>query len=192
MSRIVSKKLRDSARGQACQVTEWKPVAGFEGLYEVSGCGQVRSLPRRVSSGAGKSRFAAGRLLAQATKSTYPCVCLCRDGKQYFIHVHRLVAKAFVPGAGPLVRHLDGDPMNAHYTNLAWGTHADNEADKAAHGRALRGEGHHQAKLNEEMVRTIRRLGSQGLSQLAIARQLNIGRGSVGRVIRNEYWRHVA
>lgn len=182
--------LTKAARGRDCTDEIWRPVRDFLGLYEVSNEGRVRSISRYVSIGKGQ-RLIDGRVLALSTKSGYPSACLCDGEKQVDKHVHRLVAEAFVVGAGAVVRHLDGNSMNCHHTNLAWGSFADNEADKKEHGTVPQGERHHNAVLTDELVRLIRRLHEDGYSQLAIAAATGIGRGSVGKVVRGESWRHV-
>lgn len=107
-----------------CEAEEWRPVTGFEGRYEVSDQGRVRSLPRPRSRGG---------LLNAWVNNHYLRVCLGRRG----MSVHRLVAGAFLPPAGTgqdQVRHLNGDPMDNRATNLAWGTASENASDKIVHG----------------------------------------------------------
>ena len=115
---------------------EWRPVVGFEGRYEVSDSGRVASLPTRT--------WPTRRILASVAnerRGGYLYVTLRRDGKQYSRKVHQLVCEAFVgprPG-GTITRHLDDDPLNNAPSNLRWGTHADNLADR------IRNRGHHNS-----------------------------------------------
>lgn len=114
-------------------MSEWRPIPGYEGSYEVSDLGEVRSLDRLTDRG----RNWRGRVMSPAPMpSGYQIVTLWRDGKQRTALVHRLVLEAFVgpPAPGQEVRHYDGNPANNALENLAWGTHAENEADKIAHG----------------------------------------------------------
>lgn len=186
--------LRKEARGRECQVeigTErWRPVIRFEGLYEVSNYGRVRSISRWVSIGKGK-RLVEGRVLTHKLSNGYPTVTLCAGNFEIKKHVHRILAEAFIPGTGDVVRHLDGDRENYSLVNLAWGSYSDNERDKKEHGRSLQGERHHQAKLTEEKVRAIREMYARGITQLIIAKSIGVGRGAVGCVVRGETWRHV-
>jgi hypothetical protein len=170
----------------------WRPIAGLEGLYEVSNHGRVRSVARWVAARKGR-RLIEGRVLRPRVGTAgYQRVTLCNGPFQHFAHVHRIVAETFVPGkTHQIVRHLDGNPLNNHASNLAWGTYADNEADKARHGRRPIGESHPGAKMTDEHVRSIRDMHSRGFSQLAIAKELSLNRGVVGNVVRGEGWAHV-
>lgn len=88
----------------------WKPIAGYEELYEVSDLGRVRSLK-------------AGRCLKpQAAGLGYKKVELYRTGKRKSVFVHRLVAKAFVPNPSKFleVNHIDEDKSNNAASNLEW------------------------------------------------------------------------
>lgn len=103
----------------------WKPVVGYEGFYEVSDQGRVRSL-NRVSIRNGRAHKMRGRVLTavQTSKYGYRKVNLGRNNPEF---VHRLVMAAFVgPGDGLDVDHRDGNPANNHLANLRYLSHADN------------------------------------------------------------------
>lgn len=110
-------------------MAEWRPIRGYEGYYEVSDEGDVRSTRRKGSRGA--------VLSAGTTKNGYKLVSLWRDGKGTSCNVHRLVAAAFIGECptGLEVRHLDGNPANNAVGNLAYGTGSENCRDTIAHGR---------------------------------------------------------
>ncbi|MBQ9917779.1 MAG: NUMOD4 motif-containing HNH endonuclease [Microbacterium sp.] len=102
------------------------PVAGYEGEYEVSDLGRVRSLPRLDARG----HRLRGRML-RATGSPYLSVSLCQEGVPRTMQVHRLVLEVFV---GPCPEscealHGDSNPRNNRLTNLRWGTRAENNRD---------------------------------------------------------------
>jgi hypothetical protein len=111
----------------------WKPIPGYEGAYEVSDLGRVRSLARVTDRG----RRWQGRLLTPCPlQNGYLIVTLWRDGRQRSPLVHRLVLLAFV-GEGPEgteVRHADGSRTNNALSNLSWGTHSENQCDQVEHG----------------------------------------------------------
>lgn len=105
--------------------------AKFTGEYEVTADGRVLSLTGWRGQGV--------RELRQTIESGYPCVRLVALGRRVRFLVHRLVAAGYLPDAPTLahqVRHLDGNPLNRDWRNLAWGTAAENAADRTAHGRA--------------------------------------------------------
>lgn len=126
---------------------EWRPVAGFEGFYEVSNHGGVRSVDRTIwVNGRNLHRKLKGKLLTQKS----------RDGEHFYVDlsrgneverkwVHRLVLEAFVSpmGEAELARHRDGNARNNHVENLAWGSFAENNLDTVAHGN------HYQATKTE-------------------------------------------
>ncbi|WP_445446613.1 NUMOD4 domain-containing protein [Citrobacter freundii] len=186
--------LRKAARGRECLIDEgnerWRPVLGFEGLYEISNFGRVRSVSRWVNIGSGK-RLSEGKIIAQSIKAGYPTVCLCNRGVEKYRSVHRILAEAFIVGSGDVVRHIDGDKLNCVEENLAWGSYAENESDKRDHGRNVFGESHGQAKLTTEKVRQIRDMHLRGITQLSIAKSMGVSRATVSCVIRGETWGHV-
>lgn len=117
------------------QSIEWRPAVGFEGFYEVSSDGRVRSLSRVVASVTG-TRAVRGRVLAKKRIGKYLGATLSVRGVHTYCYIHRLVATAFLgePESGQEVRHLDGDGTNNDHRNLAWGTHSENAFDMVGHG----------------------------------------------------------
>lgn len=116
------------------QPTElWKPVPGWEGLYEVSDLGRVRSLDRIDSSG----RRRRGQLMkTPPSRSGYLVVNLRRDGHSTVRLVHVMVLEAFV-GSRPIgmsACHGDADRANASLANLRWDTYSENNRDVVRHG----------------------------------------------------------
>ena len=115
----------------------WKPVNGYEGIYEVSNHGRVRSLDRTVTRSDGQVHQLKGKVLRTRPKQNgYPFVHLCTPGKSQMRTVHSLVAEAFIAARpeGMEVCHNDGDPTNNHVDNLRYGTRSDNMLDKVRHG----------------------------------------------------------
>ena len=151
--------------------TIWKQVKGFEGKYEVSNLGDVRSITRRFKvaiKGGEYSTTRKGRILrAGGSKSGHLSVVLGRGNTK---SVHALVLTAFVGDRpkGMDTRHKDGNPANNKLSNLHWGTRADNIRDKKWHGNPL--------KLSPEGIREMRRLRESGhkLSTLAEKFGVNI------------------
>lgn len=102
---------------------EWKDIEGFEGLYEVSNLGRVRSLQFH-----GKSRI---KLMSQSNSDGYKVVKLTNweAGIKGTYKVHILVAKAFIPNIDnkPFIDHIDTNRTNNVITNLRWVTHLENQ-----------------------------------------------------------------
>ena len=110
-------------------VEVWRPVVGWEGLYEVSSHGRVRSLDRMVeqpiANGVIITRPYYGRVLSQKIDRRGYCVVnLSRNGKFTGCRVHRLVAEAFIPNPDnlPLINHKDECKTNNHIENIEWCT----------------------------------------------------------------------
>ena len=114
----------------------WLPVVGYEGLYEVSDHGRVRSVDRTVQTKSGP-RVYRGRLLRTHLNNTgRENVSLWRAGVGPGRQVSVLVAEAFIGPrpAGHECCHNDGDELNNRLDNLRWDTKSGNERDKLAHG----------------------------------------------------------
>lgn len=115
----------------------WRPVFGYEGIYEVSDQGRVRSLNRVVHRSDGSTQRSSGRILAQKMGKKYLAVGLSKQGVGRVWNIHHLVCEAFhgqKPDAKSVVRHLNGDRLDNRPENLKWGTAAENTADMLAHG----------------------------------------------------------
>lgn len=121
---------------------EWRAVVGYEGRYEVSNLGRVRSLDRLVRGGKGGLRPVKGRVLKpMAGQYGHLSVDLCKGGRRIrrMSRVHRLVLESFVGPCpdGMEVCHYDGDPANNRIENLRYDTRSANMFDRVRHGRDL-------------------------------------------------------
>ena len=135
----------------------WKPIANFEGSYEISSHGRIKSLVRQDSTGNGNR--VKERLLkpdVSCRKSTkYHRITLCKNGKTSRFQVHRLVAEHFIPNPEnkPFVNHIDNNGLNNHIENLERCTHSENMEHSAKQGRQdkvhLLG-GHATAAINQQ------------------------------------------
>ena len=106
----------------------WKPVIGFEGYYEVSNYGRVRSVERYVKQG-NHLRYVPPKIKREAIGACgYPMVTLCKNRKSQQFRVHRLIAEAFIPNpeGKPFVDHIDTDVTNYNIENLRWVTAKEN------------------------------------------------------------------
>ena len=114
----------------------WSPVPGYDGLYEVSDQGRVKSLDRIVRSRWGTDKPLRGRILQQSSQGRYLVVTLYREGKPKMFMVHHLVLLAFIGPRpdGLQGLHFDDDASNNSLGNLRWGTPADNMHDCIRNG----------------------------------------------------------
>ena len=124
----------------------WLPVVGYEGLYEVSDDGHIRSLDRQIC---GRSRSGtpfirtirgAIKIARVAAQTGYLQVQLWKDGRAKTLTVHSIVLTAFKGAAPPGTEgcHNDGNKLHCHLTNLRWDTRSANHRDTIRHGT------HHQ------------------------------------------------
>lgn len=108
---------------------EWKPVVGYEGLYEVSNKGRVRSIDRLRKGKHQNMCRMQGKMLKPIIQNGYLIVSLVKDAKCRHYRVHRLVAEAFIPNDDlekSHVNHIDGDKTNNSVENLEWCTYREN------------------------------------------------------------------
>lgn len=174
---------------------EWRPVVGFEGAYEVSSFGTIRSLARDVivhrSGGQIIRRLSGQRIAPHLRPDGYSALPICINGIKHRLYVHRIVCEAF-HGPCPVgheVAHNDGNRSNNCASNLRWATRRDNHADKIGHGTQRYGERIAWSKLTECAVREIR-AGSSTINDLA--EKFGVSSGTVSKVRNGQRWRFVA
>lgn len=172
----------------------WKPVTGFEGFYEVSSLGRVRSWKK---SGPGTSRANKPKILAcSGHPDGYKVLQMHGpNGTIRAEYVHRLVAEHFlgeIP-AGYLVCHRNGDPTDNRASNLRIDTAVSNSADKVKHGTVIQGESHPRAKVTEIDVKQLRMIWDTGILTLSEASEsLGVNRSTVREILSGNTWKHVA
>lgn len=165
----------------------WRDIEGYEGLYQVSNLGRVRSL-----------KATHPRVLKlKSEKDGYLVASLYKKGVKYPV-VHRLVAKAFIPNPENkcTVNHIDGDKKNNRVENLEWATHKENLEHALETGLRppIAGTHSHFAKLNEDEVRYIRSHYKKSCKEYgarALARKFNISQESVVRIVKRQTYRNV-
>ena len=176
----------------------WVPVTGFEGMYEVSSYGNVRSLPREVAKRPGNLSTKAlrkGRTLKQTeSRGGYLTVGLSKDARQKIMSVHRLVAFHFHEyRPGLVVNHIDFDRKNNRADNLEWVTYLQNNR----HSRAADRYPAHTARANPNMAKKltakdadeIKRLRAEGMTYVAIAKVFNMDKSNAYSICKGKSWR---
>lgn len=160
---------------------DWRPVVGYEGRYEVSSLGRVRSLFGEQP-----------RLLApDLFKDGYLRIALNRDGKRTSFLLHRVVALAFHPGGRNVlhneVAHLDGIRTNAAAANLKWVSRVENHSHKRLHGTHQAGDNAGNRTLTSQQVAAIRL--SKGVSTASqLGQQHGVSRHTIYDIWQGKKW----
>jgi hypothetical protein len=156
----------------------WKPVPDLPGV-EASSRGRIRidGTVRRSSSSNGYLRV-------------QPKI----DGKKRCLYVHQLVLAAFVGPRPPglVSRHLDDNPLDNRPENLAYGTQAQNMADRDKHGNGPTGARNGRSKLTPALVRLVRLARKGGASFQAIADAVNMNSTTIQDICKGRLWKDVA
>lgn len=170
----------------------WKDIAGYEGLYQVSNYGRIKSLERLEKTvGIVKQRRRGERMLKETNVYGYRNVCLANNGYKRTVRVHRIVAKTFIPNPDRKleVNHIDGNKANNRVDNLEWCTRKEN----SLHSVRVLGNKPKIGQLkpfqfkrgyecwNKTPVRCVE-TGEIFDSIVAAAKAKNISRGAAGRI----------
>lgn len=172
----------------------WKDIDGYEGLYQVSNLGRVRSLDRVVVYSNGRECLHKGKIINNHDNGHgYRYITLTNGGKRKNHYVHRIVAEAFIINEDclPEVNHIDNDRSNNDITNLEWCSKKENMNHMIKQDRQIKGSDVHCSKLNEEKVIEIRKLISQGESYGSIADKFNICKQTISNIKLHKIWKHV-
>lgn len=167
---------------------------GYEGLYEISSDGHVRSLGRIQKSSAGWMRPVKGRdIRPQISIHGYKMFHLRKGYERKVRYAHWLVATHFI-GAKPRnheINHKDGDKLNNSVSNLEFCSRSYN--CHHAHKVLMRNQGSNSgsAKLNESLVREIFRKVQSGRMQKEVAKEYGVSNMTVSLLSRGKTWRHV-
>lgn len=164
---------------------EWRMVAGYDGEYDISNLGQVRSWKRSEPHILRPALNGRGR---------YPRVCLRHKGKARSVLVHVMVLEAF---AGPRpdgmqAAHLDGNSSNNVVSNLQWATIVENQGHKYIHGTMAWGERSAKARLTDALVREMRAKRDAGASVKELSVEYDVSETTVYYVTTRRTWKHVA
>lgn len=172
----------------------WVDVKGYEGEFQVSNTGKIKSLARYVNTGGGGRRLICERIRALGPHTQgYQTITFKATERPWLIH--RIVAQHFIPNPEnkPFVNHKDGNKHNNHVSNLEWATRQENEDH--AYGTGLKnstGSSNTMSKLNEEKVKLIKVLGKLGFSARGMAIDFGVHAATIQRILSGAIWKHVA
>lgn len=185
-----------SVEGVNLEPEEWRPIDGYEGKYEVSNFGRVRSLlysNQHVTRLRNPPKIMKlGKVNRGSVGGDYRKVTLRRPGEKREFLVHRLVLETFVGPCpeGMETAHLDNNPGNNLLGNLEWKTSMDNANDRRIHGTTNKGERNGGAKLTEEDIPVIRDLYKNHTAK-EIATQYGVSDTCVREIALRRTWAHV-
>jgi hypothetical protein len=173
----------------------WRPIIGFEGLYEVSDLGRLRSLDKFIKSSNGGVQLCRGRVLKLQHRGRYPHITLHRGREYKNTHVHTAVLEAFIGPRPPGMEACHGpdpNPDNCALSNLRWDTKSNNQKDRLTQGgRDYRGSKHPGSLLTDVDVERMRDLHRTGLRAKAISKWLGTRNSNTWLIIKGKAWRHV-
>lgn len=170
----------------------WVDITGYEGIYQISNHGRVKSLDRMSTSGT--SRLIRGRLFKTINDRGYHIRILADVGNgRKNLRIHREVARHFVHNPNPqdfdIINHIDGDGLNNHHSNLEWCTHLHNITHAINTGARLHSP--HQV-LNEEDIKEVRRLFDEtDMTYTEIGNMYNCNGNSINLVVRYISYKHI-
>lgn len=155
----------------------WKPIPGYEG-YEVSNLGRVKSLKRKNP-----------KILSQSFLGDYLRVITSMKNVPKDMLVHRLVALAFLPNPDNkvCVNHKDGCKTNNCVENLEWATTSENQL----HSYRILKNPNGRSKLTKEMIETIKQKVSSGQTRASVAREYNVGKSCISRLIKGKTYQYM-
>lgn len=169
----------------------WVDIHGYEGCYQVSDLGRVKSLKRMVVHN-GIISYLPERILSpwSGTTSAYWCIRLYRDGIRKKFSIHRLVAEHFLQtwDRHLEVNHKDGNRFNNTAMNLEMCSHQDNMRHAIVQGlKNDYGENNVHAKLTNAQATEIReKYGQGGITQAALGVQYGVSRQTVSMIVRKK------
>lgn len=164
---------------------QWRLSPSFP-CYEISEVGDVRRVVPGIRGGR------VGKVMKPYVRDDgYDAYILRRDNRSFHRKAHQLVIEAFVgppPSSKHEVRHKDGSRTNNHYSNLEWGTSAENKRDMLRHGTRMQGDSHANARLTPCDIAEIKRRLAAGDLQRIIAEDFGVRQSQISRINTGVRW----
>lgn len=174
------------------EIELWKEIAGYEGYYEVSSLGNVRTIPRTYTHPKKGIRCIKQHIVnKRVDKNGYILTSLSKDGKSKTFKAHRLVANTFIPNPEnkPQVNHKFGVKSDNRAHQLEWSTNLENSRHARKIGLIKQsGEENKFSKLNNAQVLEIY---NSNLTTVELAEMYNTCRSNVYHIKRGLSWTHI-
>ncbi len=171
----------------------WKDIVDYEGSYQVSNLGRIKSLYRKVRHKNNSLRTLKERILKPGkTTKGYMQVMLHKDGKGKQSKVHRVVAIAFIKNteSKPQVNHINGIKTDNHVDNLEWCTQSENMVHSIENGlkdyKFMTGENNMNTHLSFKDVSEIRKSNK---CVAGLAKEYNVSKPTIRSIIQNKTWK---
>ena len=167
---------------------EWKDIKGYEGSYQISNLGRVKSLSRIIIRSNGNPTTIKAKIKKTPIRNDgYFIVNLCMNNGSNVNLIHRLIAEAFIdnPNNYPLVRHLNDIKTDNRLDNLCWGTYCDNMVDSIKNDKYVKPN----VTLTSEQVKEIKSLLKEGLTYNEISNRFPVCKGTIGDIKRSKTWK---
>ncbi len=177
----------------------WKDIPGYEGYYQASTLGRIKSIDRLVPTtnrwGMASINKRRGVVLSGERNGRYLMVALCKKGLLVDKTVHRLIALTFIPNPNnkPEVNHKDCNKRNNKASNLEWVTRKENAIHAVINGMFPKrlGEKVGTAKLTDKKILKIFKRIEKGETQRSIAKQYQVSESLISMIKNRKIWGHV-
>lgn len=174
----------------------WKDVAGYEGHYQVSSIGRVKSLDRTIQSKLIGDFVKKGILLTPSKRGKYLKVSLSKDSAIIQYSVHRIVATAFIdnPCNKKCVNHINGIKHDNRVENLEWVTYSENTKHSYTNQLQIsqKGSDCSQSKTDESSVIEMRNIYNSGIITVTeLAKKYGLSISTVSQILNRNRWKHI-
>jgi len=175
----------------------WKDIPDYEGFYQASDLGNIKSISRKVYIPKRNIYRQQQEIILTYNpySKRYPRVSLHKNSEVEIKLIHTIIGLLFVPNPKnlPFLNHINGIKTDPRACNLEWCSHLENMQHAFRTGLVPNGERNHKAKLTNNNVRAIKRLlkNNPKANQSAIARKYGVVRSVINAIVKNRKWIYV-